>query len=248
MALVLVVDDEPDIRELVRLNLTLDGHEVITANDGLHGLEVLAQSAPDLVVLDVMMPGLDGWEVLARIKSGAVDGCSEIPVIMLTALASEMDKVKGGIEGAVQYLTKPFDIDQLRTEVRRAIEDDDEPGRRRQVQAASLERLAQLESGRPSPGARPRLSRFENVREPTPNAAPARVAPVDLSGLTDKQRELVTMVASSLSVRDAAENLGVSRSNVYASLRRVARKLDVPSVEELLERVRVGDQPESAPG
>ena len=99
---ILVVDDEPDIRELVRLNLEIEGHDPVLVPDGQSALDALEQGGIDLVLLDVMMPGIDGWEVLRRVKGHSDPTVSEVPVIMLTARADELDQVKGGIEGAVR--------------------------------------------------------------------------------------------------------------------------------------------------
>jgi DNA-binding response OmpR family regulator len=100
---VLVVDDENDIRGLVRELLERAGYDVLEAPDGTEGLRLFYAERPDLVVLDVSMPGLTGWEVLERIRE-----MSEAPVIMLTANADELDKVRGLRAGADDYVTKPF--------------------------------------------------------------------------------------------------------------------------------------------
>ena len=247
MASILVVDDEADIRELVRINLEIDGHSVITAADGAEALEYAVGEHPDLVVLDVMMPEVDGWEVLARMKTAPDPLVAEIPVIMLTAKSDDLDRIRGGIEGALRYLTKPFSPAELRDEIRKALEGD-EPTKRRRVQTEALEQLARLESGTPEPaadteaGPRPRLTRLERASDPG-GARPAapRVAPEKLATLSDKQRELLAMVGDTPTVSQAAEQLDVSRSNVYASLRRIARKLDVRSVPELVTIARSGE-------
>jgi DNA-binding response OmpR family regulator len=100
---VLVVDDENDIRGLVRELLERAGYDVLEAPNGNEGLRLFYAEQPDLVVLDVSMPGLTGWEVLERIRE-----LSEAPVIMLTANADELDKVRGLRAGADDYVTKPF--------------------------------------------------------------------------------------------------------------------------------------------
>jgi DNA-binding response OmpR family regulator len=103
MASVLVVDDEPDIRYLVRELLERAGHDVVEAGDGSEALRIFFSSRPDLVVLDVSMPGLDGWGTLERIRD-----LSDVPVVMLTAQAQELAKVRGLQGGADDYVTKPF--------------------------------------------------------------------------------------------------------------------------------------------
>lgn len=103
---VLVVDDEESIRELCRVNLELHGYEVLEAPDGVIALEIVARERPDVVFLDVMLPRLDGWEVLHRIKSDPE--LAPIPVVMLTARTAEDDQMRGWEEGALDYVTKPF--------------------------------------------------------------------------------------------------------------------------------------------
>ncbi len=251
MSTVLVVDDEPDIRELVRLNLELDGHTVIGAANGVEALKYAVGEHPDVVVLDVMMPEMDGWETLAQMKSSVDPVIAHIPVIMLTAKADDLDRIRGGIEGAIRYLTKPFSPNELRTEVSDALSGDPEPAKRRRAQTDALEQLARMESGTqvadPSAAraARPHLTRLERTHEPEPEAKAAmQIAPDRVRTLSEKQRELLDTVGSTPTVSEAAERLQVSRSNVYASLRRIARKLDVRSVPELVTMARAGAIPD----
>ena len=120
----LVVDDDEDIRALLRLLLERAGYEVDDQPDGRAALRAFHNGRHDLVILDVTMPELDGWEVLDRIRD-----LSEVPVLMLTARDSESDRVRGLRGGADDYVTKPFDRDELvaRVEVllRRAPRDDE---------------------------------------------------------------------------------------------------------------------------
>ena len=110
--LILVVDDEPPIVRLVRAKLVADGHTVVTATRGEEALERFAEERPDLVVLDLMMPGIDGYETLRRIRAQ-----SQVPVLMLTARAGDADKLKAFSSGADDYLTKPFNPDELAARV-----------------------------------------------------------------------------------------------------------------------------------
>lgn len=244
MARVLVVDDEADIRRLVRLSLELDGHDVTEAADGVEALRAVGPDGPDVMVLDLTMPRLDGWEVLVRMKSDA-GGAGAVPVILLTALAADVDRIRGGIEGAVRYLTKPFDPDDLRMEVLRAMETP-EPELRRRAALKALEHLALIEGGgspaSPRPAApRPHVTRLGGPVDVTPHRTrPRRLTAEQLGGLSDHQRELVAAVAATPTVMAAAERLRVSRSNVYASLRRIARRLGVASVSELVLLAREG--------
>ncbi len=105
---VLVVEDEGDVRRLVRVLLERAGHTVVEAANGLEAISVLEADAPDLVVLDVAMPELDGWQTLERIRD-----LSDVPVLMLTARAGELDKVRGLRAGADDYVTKPFGRQEL---------------------------------------------------------------------------------------------------------------------------------------
>ena len=108
MTSILVVDDDDDIRALVGELLERAGHVVIKAPDGESALKLFYSRKPDLVVLDVSMPGLDGWEVLKRIRE-----LSDVPVLMLTARAEELEKVRGLRAGADDYVTKPFGRQEL---------------------------------------------------------------------------------------------------------------------------------------
>jgi CheY-like chemotaxis protein len=244
MATILVVDDEPDIRQLVQLNLELDGHRVLTAGNGHEALQVLEHELPDVMLLDLNMPELDGWAVLQRIKEAGDTDVSRIPVLMLTAYDTADNRVRGGIEGAIRYLTKPFSPTGLRDEIRDAIEGEPEPVKRRKAQQAALEQLARMEKGADplgkSPFTRPHITRLEHRPTPTPEPKQLVDARVKLSELTDKQRDLLDRLSTAASVSDAATDLGVSRSNVYASLRRISRKLGIASVPDLLLLVRGG--------
>ncbi len=106
MKKILVIDDEPDLRELVRVNLDQAGYGVETASSGREALQALRHSPPDLIVLDLMLPDISGTELCRKIRSDPA--LSDIPVIMLTAKAAEVDRVVGFELGADDYVTKPF--------------------------------------------------------------------------------------------------------------------------------------------
>ena len=108
---VLSVDDDPSIRQLVRDTLELDGHEVSTAEDGYAALRALETSKPDLVVLDVMMPGKSGWEVLEAIRED--ERLGHVPVVLLTARDLPQDVQRGRELGASASLSKPFEPQDL---------------------------------------------------------------------------------------------------------------------------------------
>ncbi|MCH8801155.1 MAG: response regulator transcription factor [Chloroflexi bacterium] len=124
---ILVVDDDPNVVELVRLYLERDGHEVLTANDGVTGLEMAREEQPDLIVLDLMMPRMDGMEVCRTLRAE-----SSVPVIMLTAMVEEDNRLAGLDLGADDYVTKPFSPRELaarvRAVLRRTARDRDDAG------------------------------------------------------------------------------------------------------------------------
>jgi DNA-binding response OmpR family regulator len=103
---VLVIDDEAPIRLLCRVNLEAEGMEVLEANDGPSGLERARAEAPDVILLDVMMPALDGWRVAEQLLGD--DSTQDIPIIFLTARAEFRDRARGLDIGGVDYVTKPF--------------------------------------------------------------------------------------------------------------------------------------------
>jgi DNA-binding response OmpR family regulator len=105
---ILVVDDEPDVRRLVKELLERSGYDTLEAEDGRAGLRSFYSNPPDLVVLDVQMPELDGWQTLERIRD-----LSDVPVLMLTARTGELEKVRGLRGGADDYVTKPFGKQEL---------------------------------------------------------------------------------------------------------------------------------------
>ncbi len=110
---VLVVEDDPSLREFVRRNLEVRGFQVAAVEDGLSALAALEQHLPDLIVLDVMLPGLDGLKVCQRVRQ-----VSTVPIIVLSALGEQADKVRALDLGADDYLTKPFGVDELLARVR----------------------------------------------------------------------------------------------------------------------------------
>ncbi len=114
---ILVVDDEKHIVRLVEVNLRRAGYDVVKAYDGKEALEVVKGENPDMVILDVMMPQMDGFEVLKRLR--ADPETNELPVIMLTAKAQDADVFKGWQSGVDSYLTKPFSPMELLTFVKR---------------------------------------------------------------------------------------------------------------------------------
>ncbi len=126
---VLVIDDEPDLITLVDYNLTRENYLVISARDGENGLSMARQHMPDLIILDIMLPGIDGWEFCKRLRNDPKT--ARIPILMLTAKAEEADKILGLELGADDYLTKPFSVRELAARAKaiiRRFESATEPG------------------------------------------------------------------------------------------------------------------------
>jgi two-component system response regulator VicR len=128
MKKVLVVEDEKNISDIIKLNLIREGYEVVCAYDGQEALDLSLQTDPDLILLDVMLPTIDGFQVCRKIRSR-----SNVPVIMLTAKEEEVDKVLGLELGADDYVTKPFGMRELIARVKANI-------RRREFDAVSEEK------------------------------------------------------------------------------------------------------------
>lgn len=252
MPLILVVDDDADIREVIQMNLESAGYEVMTAGNGVEALDLIKERLPDAMFLDVMMPELDGFSVLEQVKA-EVARAAEVPVFMVTGLTGREHQLRGGIEGALRYITKPFDPIELIQALESVLDpaSPSEPELRRKVQTDLLAEVARSErlgvdasvdlDGFPMVvEPRVRLTRLEHSpSQPAPRPA-LRQARARLGELTVKQRELLEALASGRPVTTIAGELGVSRSNIYASLRRIGRKLGLKDTDELLALVRQG--------
>jgi CheY-like chemotaxis protein len=139
---VLVVDDEPDVLLLCRVNLEFEGYEVVEAPDGEEAMERLREQSFDVMLLDVMMPRMDGWQVLEAVK--ADDELKDLPVVMLTAKVQDQDQIRGWSHGAADYITKPFSplaLSQVLQDVL-ATDPDEEERRRKMI----LEKLQLLQN------------------------------------------------------------------------------------------------------
>ena len=158
---ILVVDDDTNICELLRLYLTKEGYQVTTANDGEEGLEKFNQLKPDMVLLDVMMPRMDGLEVCRRIRK-----LGNTPVMMLTAKGETFDKVLGLELGADDYMVKPFDTKEVVARIKAVLRVRQPPSRHEQLRAAGQGKgggsspegagTAELPRLSPQPGLHPR--------------------------------------------------------------------------------------------
>jgi len=116
----LIVDDEVDLLDMLRVVLDSNGFDVVTASSGMQALVLAAENPPDVILLDVMMGEMDGWEVLRLLKLD--ENTQEIPVIILSARTETHDKIRGLQEGAADYITKPFSVKELIERVGRLVE------------------------------------------------------------------------------------------------------------------------------
>ena len=213
MATILVVDDEPDIRQLVQLNLELDGHDVVTAANGDEALDACSTaSVPDVMLLDVMMPERrrlgrarsDQGRPATSTSTGSRCSCSP-------RYDTADDRVRGGIEGAIRYLTKPFSPDDAARRGPRRARGRSRAGasgagrsRRRSSSWPGSRRAPTRRRRRRPPG--PRLTRLEHRAGADARAASSSPTPASkLAELTDKQRELLERLATAPSVSDAAD-------------------------------------------
>lgn len=111
MSNIVVIDDDKSITELLKVNLELQGHKVHIANDSQTGVAIIYQEQPELIILDLMMPGVDGFTTCQRLRQN--ESSKDIPILMLTALSNINDKVQGFNSGADDYITKPFELPEL---------------------------------------------------------------------------------------------------------------------------------------
>ena len=220
MGKVLIVEDEANIRQLVRYNLEKEGFQVLEAADGLQGLRTAQREKPDLVLLDLMLPGMDGLEVCRTLKGALVTAA--LPIIMLTAKAEEVDKIIGLELGADDYMTKPFSPRELTARIKAVL-------RRSQKETALP---GELQVGR----LRFNFSRYE-----------VSMGGVKLE-LTPKEYELIKMLATNLGKVFTREQLlekvwgyeyfGDTRT-VDVHVRHLRAKMAAdPATADMLETVR----------
>jgi DNA-binding response OmpR family regulator len=131
MPRILIVDDEPEMLRGLEDNLQFEGYQTVTADDGKKGLALALSEAPDLLLLDVMMPGMSGWDLCRELRQRGLD----VPVIMLTARGEEVDRVLGLELGADDYVTKPFSLRELMARIRAVLR---RPGPRQKFEAFSF--------------------------------------------------------------------------------------------------------------
>jgi DNA-binding response OmpR family regulator len=138
---VLVIDDEPPIRLLCRVNLEAEKMEVLEASDGPTGLEKARNEEPDVILLDVMMPGLDGWQVAEELLND--ERTRSIPIVFLTARAEVRDRARGLDLGGIDYVTKPFNPTELAPLIRELVQRVDR-GEREEVRREKIAELRDL--------------------------------------------------------------------------------------------------------
>ena len=119
MAKILLAEDDNQIADMIRFKLTNGGHQIVRAHDGEEAVKLAARERPDLILLDAMMPGLSGFEVLRRLKADSA--VRSIPVIMVTAKGHERDVLTGLRGGAIDYIVKPFSLKELSARVELAL-------------------------------------------------------------------------------------------------------------------------------
>jgi DNA-binding response OmpR family regulator len=135
---ILIADDEPTLRSLLMTNLRLEGFETLTASNGAEALRVIREQAPDVVLLDVMMPVMDGWQVLEELSK---NNHSHTKVILITAKASTESQLQGWELGCDEYLTKPFDLDDMIDRIAEVVQRNDA-----EMQEHRTERIQELRS------------------------------------------------------------------------------------------------------
>lgn len=134
---ILIVDDDENICELLRLYLQKDGFETVVANDGAQAVEFVAKYSPDLILLDIMLPKLDGWQVCREIRK-----TSEVPIIILTAKGETFDKILGLELGADDYISKPFDTKEVVARIKAVLRRSNEKDKSNQINEVKYDKLS----------------------------------------------------------------------------------------------------------
>jgi DNA-binding response OmpR family regulator len=217
-ARVLVIEDEPDLRRLLRIVLERGGYEMLEAADGRAGLRVMHDERPDLIILDIGLPVLDGWQVLERVRD-----VSDVPVLLLTARALEAEKVRALHAGADDYVTKPFGREELvarvHTLLRRARpRDDDERPDRYDDGVVSVEFA---------------------TREVAVRGEPVSLTPTEWRLLAALVRHAGQVLSPDQLLEQAWEDpTGVGRDRVKFAVLRLRRKLGFEAHDSQIESVR----------
>lgn len=222
---VLLVDDEPSLREAVQAYLEDSGFEVTTAANPQQAFQVLSTAQPDLVISDIMMPGMDGYQFLQKLRELEIYG--QLPVIFLTAKGMTADRIQGYRSGVDAYLPKPFDPDELVAIVENLIE------RSRAISPPAIvarkldEIMDLLSEGGLQTAAEPGHSRS------TQTVAPTSPAPIHVE-LTQREQEVLEKVAEGLMNKEIAKQLQTSVRNVEKYVTRLLNKTGTSSRTELV--------------
>lgn len=226
---VLLVDDEPGLREAVQAYLEDSGFEVTTAANGSQAFQVLSTAQPDVVISDVMMPGMDGYEFLTQLRQ--LDAYAHLPVVFLTAKGMTTDRIQGYRAGADVYLSKPFDPEELVAIVENLAQ-------RSQTTAPPAALARELESIRElisdvaqrtgSPVTTPSSESLLTAPMPIPQRPPIQVE------LTPREQEVLEKVAEGLMNKEIAKQLQTSVRNVEKYVTRLLNKTGTSSRTELV--------------
>lgn len=208
MAHILVVEDHLDIAEGLQANLEIEGHEVDIARDGRHAVLAIRQREPDLVILDLGLPGLDGFGVLEAMRNA---GCW-CPVLILSARGAEADKLAGFRLGADDYVTKPFGTMELLARITA------------QLRRAAVRRPADAATTA-APAPAPTSEHGSVPRDP----GALELLLAERFELTPRQANVARLVADGLTNEEIAQALGISRFTARNHVEQVLAKLDVPS-------------------
>ena len=217
-ARVLVIEDEPDLRRLLRIVLERGGYEMLEAADGRAGLRVMHDERPDLIILDIGLPLLDGWQVLERVRD-----VSDVPVLLLTARALEAEKVRALHAGADDYVTKPFGREELVARVHTLL--------RRARPPADDERAERYDDGV--------VSVEFATREVAVRGEPVSLTPTEWRLLAALVRHAGQVLSPDQLLEQAWEDpTGVGRDRVKFAVLRLRRKLGFEAHDSQIESVR----------
>lgn len=235
MARILVIENDGQVVEAVRSALEPAGHQLLVAPTVADAARAAFEARTDVILLAGGTGPVDGVDALRHLKRAPVQALAEIPVLMLTDSTDEADRVRAGIEGALGVVTKPITAAELAAQVEAVLDGEPEPVKRLRARKEALQRLARIER-----------TRHQQLRQSAghggasrPHVLAALPGP-EVAALPDRQRQVLAAVSGATTVADAAAQLGISRTSIYANLRRAGRRLGVRSVSELVSRARAG--------
>ncbi len=218
-ARILLVDDEPGLREAVQAYLEDSGFEVIPAANAQQALQLLGTAQPQLIISDIMMPGMDGYQFLAQLRK--LEPYSHLPVVFLTAKGMTADRIQGYRAGVDAYLPKPFDPEELVAIVSNLIE---------RSRAASPSEVVARELA----SIRALLSERALAATPPPPSAPTPLPPPIKVELTPREQQVLEKVAEGLMNKEIAKQLQTSVRNVEKYVTRLLNKTGTSSRTELV--------------